>query len=396
MLTILKIYIFKEANTYVYDANRISGLGSINVEPDARFCHEHAAMQAVIESQQNALIMFENNLAVDFQEAAMIHEGAYAEDIEALHENVFTDIFKRIKDLFMKLWAKIKSIFKVFIAKFDSIFMKSSKEFIKKYKKDVLKKDLTDVTINYSKPKGVQFVISSGLLITVKRTDKDELEKELENYDSEKQEEEYIKTLTGLTNTTLADFDKEYHEHCYEDESKEDLTTSLLSDAIATLEGSDDILKKVKKANDILNKAIGNIIKEIDNIYTSDKIYLDSVPTAIEFKYMTNAGTSIDLDIVSVGEGPSYALEKDTITEIVRSSLPSIGKSVFFRKQGRRVDMEWMVTNKNRTIYDCSEPYLTGLELVSGVTQSSFKEFLGGNDETYNGINSDKKFLFGG
>ena len=139
-----------------------------------------------------------------------------------------------------------------------------------------------------------------------------------------------------------------------------------------------------------------NIIKEIDNIYTSDKIYLDSVPTAIEFKYMTNAGTSIDLDIVSVGEGPSYALEKDTITEIVRSSLPSIGKSVFFRKQGRRVDMEWMVTNKNRTIYDCSEPYLTGLELVSGVTQSSFKEFLGGNDETYNGINSDKKFLFGG
>ena len=148
-----------------YDANRISGLGSINVEPDARFCHEHAAMQAVIESQQNELIMFENNLAVDFQEAAMIHEGAYAEDIEALHENVFTDIFKRIKDLFMKLWAKIKSIFKVFIAKFDSIFMKSSKEFIKKYKKDVLKKDLTDVTIDYSKPTGVDFVISKALTI---------------------------------------------------------------------------------------------------------------------------------------------------------------------------------------------------------------------------------------
>ena len=60
--------------------------------------------------------------------------------------------------------------------------MKSSKEFIKKYKKDVLKKDLTDVTINYSKPKGVQFVISSGLLITVKRTDKDELEKELDEF----------------------------------------------------------------------------------------------------------------------------------------------------------------------------------------------------------------------
>lgn len=296
-----------------YDANRISGLGSINVEPDARFCHEHAAMQAVIESQQNALIMFENNLAVDFQEAAMIHEGAYAEDIEALHENVFTDIFKRIKDLFMKLWAKIKSIFKVFIAKFDSIFMKSSKEFIKKYKKDVLNKDLTDITINYSKPKNVQFVISSGLLITVKRTNKDELEKELENYDSEKQEEEYIKTLTGLTNTTLADFDKEYHEHCYEDESKEDLTTSLLSDAIATLEGSDDILKKVKKANDILNKAIGNIIKEID------KEQSDFAKASSDTKTTIHRAFNTEKDKTDVTSAYAYGIKDNAKPEVVKT-----------------------------------------------------------------------------
>ncbi len=258
-----------------YDANRISGLGSINVEPDARFCHEHAAMQAVIESQQNELIMFENNLAVDFQEAAMIHEGANVEDIEALHENVITDVFKRIKDLFMKLWAKIKSIFKVFIAKFDSIFMKSNKEFIKKYKKDVLNKDLKDITINYSTPNRVDFVINTALNVSLTNSEfrsdyeSDELRRVLEDYDSEQQEEEYINHLTGLRNVNLADFDKEYHEHCYEDESKEDLTPSLVSDAIATLEGSDDILKRVKKANDILNRAVGNIIKEIDNNYSN-------------------------------------------------------------------------------------------------------------------------------
>lgn len=282
-----------------YDANRISGLGSINVEPDARFCHEHAAMQAVIESQQNELIMFENNLAVDFQEAAMIHEGAYAEDIEALHENVFTDIFKRIKDLFMKLWAKIKSIFKVFIAKFDSIFMKSSKEFIKKYKKDVLKKDLTDVTINYSKPKGAQFVISKALSVnlvtneyTITHSNSDKLQKILEDYDAEKQEEEYIEDITGLKSVTLADFDKEYHEHCYEDESKEDLTNSLLSEAIATLEGSDDILKKVKKANDILNKAVGNIIKEIDKEQSEFAKKKSNELTSIKTKFSTQSSDS--------------------------------------------------------------------------------------------------------
>ena len=280
-----------------YDANRISGLGSINVEPDARFCHEHAAMQAVIESQQNELIMFENNLAVDFQEAAMIHEGANVEDIKALHENVITDVFKRIKDLFMKLWAKIKSIFKVFIAKFDSIFMKSSKDFIKKYKKDVLKKDLTDVTIDYSKPTGVDFVINSALKVSLSKEENDislfnpsEINKALEDYDSEKQEEEYIADLTGLRNTTLADFDKDYHEHCYEDESKEDLTTSLLSEAIATLEGSDDVLKNVKKANDILNKAVGNIIKEIDKEQSNFAKKKSSEGSTIQTSFFVNKG----------------------------------------------------------------------------------------------------------
>lgn len=147
---------------------------------------------------------------------------------------------------------------------------------------------------------------------------------------------------------------------------------------------------KCKNGND------GVEIDKIDNIYTSDNIYQDSIPTAIEFKYMVNAGTSVDLNIVSKGEGPSYALEKDTITEFVKSSLPKIGKSVYFKKSGKRVDIDWMVTNKERTRYECSEPYLTGLELASGVTQSSFKEFIGGNDETMNGLDSDKKFLFGG
>ena len=318
-----------------YDANRISGLGSINVEPDARFCHEHAAMQAVIESQQNELIMFENNLAVDFQEATMIHEGANVEDIEALHENVITDIFKRIKDLFMKLWAKIKSIFKVFIAKFDSIFMKSSKEFIKKYKKDVLKKDLTDVTVNYSKPKGVDFVINKALTVTLNSNEAispaygvtDAAQKALENYDAEKQEEEYIADLTGLKNTTLADFDKDYHEHCYDDESKEDLTTSLLSNAISLLEGSDEILKNVKKANDILNKAVGNIIKEIDkeqSAFANKKSTEDfTISTSFSAK---EKGTTVEKNGELKSTPNNTASERQTIKEVQQARLSLLSK----------------------------------------------------------------------
>ena len=301
-----------------YDANRISGLGSINVEPDARFCHEHAAMQAVIESQQNELIMFENNLAVDFQEAAMIHEGAYAKDIEALHENVITDIFKRIINLFKKLWAKIKSIFKVFIAKFDSIFMKSSKEFIKKYKKDVMNKDLKDITINYSRPNNVQFVISKILTVNITDADisggQDSIQKALENYDSERQEEEYIEHLTGLRNVTLADFDKEYHEHCYEDESKEDLTSSLVADAISYLEGSDDVLKRVKKANDILERAIANIIKEIDKEQSDFAKLKSNEDMDTTIYYTTDAGEKNNIQKMKI--------DRDTDEDAIKSQKP--------------------------------------------------------------------------
>ena len=301
-----------------YDANRISGLGSINVEPDARFCHEHAAMQAVIESQQNELIMFENNLAVDFQEATMIHEGAYAKDIEALHENVITDIFKRIINLFKKLWAKIKSIFKVFIAKFDSIFMKSSKEFIKKYKKDVMNKDLKDITINYSRPNNVQFVISKILTVNITDADisggQDSIQKALENYDSERQEEEYIEHLTGLRNVTLADFDKEYHEHCYEDESKEDLTSSLVADAISYLEGSDDVLKRVKKANDILERAIANIIKEIDKEQSDFAKLKSNEDMDTTIYYTTDAGEKNNIQKMKI--------DRDTDEDIIKRQKP--------------------------------------------------------------------------
>lgn len=139
------------------------------------------------------------------------------------------------------------------------------------------------------------------------------------------------------------------------------------------------------------------VIEEIDNVYTSDLVAKETIPNGLEVKYMTNAGTSVDLDIESRGEGPSYMVERDTITEFVsKGNLPAIGKSVFFRKEGLRVDMDWMVSNKERTKYDCAEPSLTGLELASGVTHSSFKEFIGGDDETENGLNPDKKFLFTG
>jgi hypothetical protein len=154
-------------------------------------------------------------------------------------------------------------------------------------------------------------------------------------------------------------------------------------------------------------------VTTIDSIYDSSKVNQATIPHAFEIKYMTGHGTSLDFDITSYGEGPSYIVEKDTITEFdtingkYPSILPKIGKSVYFNKKGK-MDLEWKVTNKERTIYNCGEIEFTGLELgslmsndktnrdASAVTDSSFQALMGGGSEEFNGLEENTKRRLGG
>ena len=143
----------------------------------------------------------------------------------------------------------------------------------------------------------------------------------------------------------------------------------------------------------------GEVVDSIDNIYTSEEIDERTIPTAIEFKYMTGAGTSIDLDITSKGEGPSYMVEADTITDFVgikEGRLPSMGSSVYFRKRGGRYSLGWMFTNKERTKYACYTPSFSGRELEKGVSHAAFSKLVGGNDETNNGLSGNDSMMFKG
>lgn len=241
------------------------GASRITVEAAQGYDKEYSAMQTLVECNQNELTLFTGLIQTDFQEAAMIHEGASVEEIHALQEGVIGNFFKKLKDMFMKLWAKIKAIFHGFIAKFDSMFMKSSKAFAKKYRQEVLVKDLGDVTIQYSKPKRKDFVIQSNLAILI-GTGKDAkaIAKDLEDFDADENETFYLKTLTGV-DADPGDFEKEYHEAMYEDEEEVDLK-DVVSEALNTLQGQDDLVKRVKKANDVLEKQIQSIIKDINKM----------------------------------------------------------------------------------------------------------------------------------
>lgn len=149
------------------------------------------------------------------------------------------------------------------------------------------------------------------------------------------------------------------------------------------------------------------VVEDIDNVYNPDIVDQTTVPSALEFRYINGAGKSIDLDITSVGEGPSYIIERDCIrcvypdknydSEINKiyakyagkskwGTLPSMGQSVFLKRRMGRADLEWQVTNKDRTTYKFGGWSLNGLELAGGANHAKLKEFMSGNDETNNGL----------
>lgn len=158
------------------------------------------------------------------------------------------------------------------------------------------------------------------------------------------------------------------------------------------------------------------------SIFDSSLVDQTTLPKAINVYTITGSGSSVDLPITSIGGGPSYTIEKDCITEIYGydplnadsdkdfnniygkdikqyTTLPKMGESIYFRKQGGRYKMNWKVSNKKRLVYKYSGEWddLRGTELCdayreggAGTDKDAFEKFLGGGgDETKNGLSTD-------
>lgn len=247
-----------------YSQNRFSSVNDITVEEATGYEGVVGAGVALLESYQNDYKLFEGTLMCDFQEASAIAEGASEDSIFALQENFVTSMWEKIKDFFKKLWAKIKSIFHSFIAKFDSIVMKSNKEFFKKYYREVMTKDLKDMKAKYSKHKTLPNT-SSTIIITggAGNNTEDALKKEIEDFDRDDQFEKYAKDLTGL-DLTEKDFSKDFHEALFEDEEEEEGLDEIVRECGAVLQNGDKALKFVKTMQSKMDRAIGDIIKDIE------------------------------------------------------------------------------------------------------------------------------------
>ena len=89
--------------------------------------------QILADCETNDMALFEQTIYSDFAEVRAVQEG-----VGYVNENAFTDVIKKIVEMFKKLLAKIKGIFNAFIAKLTGAF-KNGKDLVKKYEKQIIK-----------------------------------------------------------------------------------------------------------------------------------------------------------------------------------------------------------------------------------------------------------------
>lgn len=282
----------------------------ITVEAAEGYDQSYSGMQALIEGYQNDYALFTGALYQDIKEYSMVHEGASVGEVVAFQEASISGFFNKIKEFFKKLWAKIKAIFHNFIAKFDSMFMKSGKALLKKYKKEIEMKDTSDLEVKFRKEKSVD-VIPNSTTIAVNVAASEEAKKALENFDSDDFAVSVVKKFyPKISLTSINDFDKEFKDYLYEDE--DDVKWGEIRQKVYDVLEDDKLIKDVEKSAGNMDKAIADIIKEIDKAesqYTKD-FKSDTEHSAIKRNYYATSTFSKDKSEVKTGASTAEDLNK--------------------------------------------------------------------------------------
>lgn len=121
--------IYTSNNYFGRDVHDYAAEIPANEAYDAAFGCAHV----LADCQANDMALFESTIYSDMNEVMAVQEG-----VQVVNENAFTNVIKKIVEMFKKLIAKIKGIFKAFIAKLEGLF-KNGKDLVKKYEKQILK-----------------------------------------------------------------------------------------------------------------------------------------------------------------------------------------------------------------------------------------------------------------
>lgn len=136
----------------MFSQNRTYLGSNIDVVANESYVGTAGAYRAMCEGYQNSYSIFESCIGLDFMEAAVVNEGVDEYEFAVVQESFVGDFFNKVKEFLLKLLEKIKGIIKSFITKVVGTFTSDGKELVKKYKDDILKKDLTKMKYKYAEP----------------------------------------------------------------------------------------------------------------------------------------------------------------------------------------------------------------------------------------------------
>ena len=278
--------------------------------------------QILADCQVNDMALFENTIYSDFAEIRAVQEG-----MDYVNENAFTNIIKKIVEMFKKLLAKIKGIFSAFLAKLTGAF-KNGKDLVKKYEKQIIKysnwKDFKCKGIRVPKSSGLQSSIntlfqankvcavgygidtnSSDILSGTKLDGYDKDVDKIKDADSEDIKNAIIKLYVPDAKVTdIADLHEDIMDYLFNDEGTLDGDDQVKSASYFSKDWIKTILsegekweKDVKKFNDKLEKNINTIIDNLNK--DEDKIAkfrLDKNNTGAKISNYSNTYSKADAD----------------------------------------------------------------------------------------------------
>ena len=241
----------------IYSANRFSSVPydyASDIPANEAYGAAFGCAHVLADCQANDMALFESAIWDDMHEVMSIQEG-----VEVLNENAFTDVIKKIIEMFKKLIAKIKGIFKAFIAKLNGLF-KSGKDLVKQYEKQILKySNWKEYKIKgIRRPKGGKASIMGDInsLFSIKISN------------------DYAISSNTYTDafTTIKILDKTVKE--IDDMDAEDLKNHILSHGDAYLKG------KIKDIKDLSEEVTDELYDEEDTIDGDDDNITSSFFTA--------------------------------------------------------------------------------------------------------------------
>lgn len=330
----------------IYSANRFSSVPydyASDIPANEAYGAAFGCAHVLADCQANDMALFESAIWDDMHEVMSIQEG-----VEVLNENAFTDVIKKIIEMFKKLIAKIKGIFKAFIAKLDGL-AKNGKDLVKKYEKQILKySNWKEYKVKIRTPKGnsndstslinTLFAVSSGTK-TIKDIEKRyavntidiagagwdsglgeslKTPEKIKNADADDIKEAILKTYIAESKASVCsdykDFSENVTDELWDDEETLDGDDDNISSSTFTAPWIKGVLEDKKlitdaeKLNKKLDDNINNIIDRLGKTHTELANLMSKEGTD---SYAAFEDDSLKFGSASVSKDGSYKSPKD-------------------------------------------------------------------------------------